>query len=641
MALELEDRENAESIKMLAILFDLSPKLAKTNTITNNFQKLNSQVTSFESSYKKLEAPELVSKATLAPEEALSELQIKQVLEFKNLRELTVSIDTFLKLKSHLKQFKLLKKLYISGDLKRELILSKDDIKLFKNISHLSLEFIPQLTLLSTKELPTLKSVSFFGSNLKNSDWSLLKNFQQVEELNLGFTRFKATDFMHLRNLNKLKSLNLSRNRITTEEFAKLPQLPGLEKLNTEIGIETRIVEKSSELPLLNFSKFPKLHSLNLTGRKISKLQLKGITHCQDMTSLSYSGLQLSSELLTDLTTLKKLKEISEVYVKDFPLTPKNRDFLSQLEIVNKATFIDTNFNDHDWTNYTFLKNAKNIKIERCPISIVPSLSSYKNLYSLDLRECPLKGNISISNPTLRLLYFDKNTASKLILNTLNLSQLPTDSANTPIGIKGSLPKVKYHEIRNRSFEESDQVLINQLTNLEHLSFYHCDFNKIPDFKSLPKLKSISFNNQGQALPPDIFKAIIEIANLESLDLSSCKIDDRYIKTISGYKNLKALDLGWNSLRGKTLHYLTNLKNLESLDLGVNKSLKWQETIDLLIKHTKLKEINLEAVPITKTGFQKLLKNKQLKSINISNEFKKFIPKEDRKRFTFSIFHTK
>lgn len=642
MSIEALNKDDAQKIKPLAILSGLSPEIAKSNPITGIYSTLNNESITFDQALGKLEHPDLIFKAWINPKKPLDDEQLKKVQLFKNITELTINIDTFQKIKDSLEQFKQLDKLTIIGNAKTELVLTKNDTTLLQNLSQLSFEFIPQLSFPAKTEFPNLTSLSFFGSNIKSQNWVILENFNNVEKLNLRFTTIKEKDLPCLTSFANLKLLDLSSNKITTNGFYSLPVLSKLETLNIETGtiFESMIApeKKTKTTSLLNFKNYPSLVHLNTFGRTLHKHHLKGIGACKNLEVLKTYNISTTPVIMDDLTQLTKLRSASKFSISGFPLSKPHKTFLKHLKEIDQISFSNTNFTDLDWEEFKALKKIKDLHISNCPITKIPDLSDYKNLNTLSIKDCVFVDSVSVSHQSLEFFYFKNNQLSSLNLDTPGLKSLPKFPNDLPVKLKSNLKHIDSISFMEKTFSKNEQDIISKLPNLKTIDFYRCKFDIMPDFTSSSKLKSISFIGENKPLPAGIFTAIKKIENIEQLAFTSCEINDRYMKFFSQFQTLKSLNLGWNNIQGKNMHFLAKLENLEELTLSLNRKVEWERSIDLLCKSTKLHTINLEGTPITKIGYNKLLKLQQLQTITISEKFQKFIPKDKINRFKFSIF---
>ena len=640
MQLELTDPDKMQKLKPLMFLSSTSPELSKSNPLFVNLSQLNKEQNAFEEAEKEVNDSTTITKVCLNSAQKLTEKQIQKVLEFKNTKELYVNVETFQQIKGFIPNFNNLQKISILGNSTSTLTLEQSDIDLFINIPHLSFEYINQLTMPKNFKLPTLQSISFEGTNIKNNDWSFFKDLNHISKLNMGFSSFQ--NLALLSQFKNLEELNLSNSKISNDELRGMPAFPNLKSLNLSCGLVITSSAKKEEpnsSAILNFSNFPSLKVLFLEGRNFTEENLLGINQCKNLERLVHDKISLSPDLLQEFSYMHKLRELSDLKIENFVLSNRAKAFFKRLATADEISLAKTNFTSKDWNDFKCLSFAKTIDISNCPITSIPDLQSFSNLEILSINNCSFEGSVTISNPKLQILSFSDNKLESLTLNTPKLKYLPSFDSNIPISSSSQLKEISSFEHRKKVFSKRDQDFINMLPNLKSLLFYHSTFESIPQFKNVKHLRSLQINTGGKKLPAKIFHAIKnELPNLQSLKLTSCRINDFYLKTISEYKELKHLDLGWNEINGSRLHFLSELKNLESLSLTLNRNIQWDKELEKLCKSTKLHTVYLDGTPVTRAGLNTLLNTKQLSSITISDKFKKFIPLKDLKRFKFSIF---
>ncbi|KAL8124494.1 hypothetical protein AgCh_012221 [Apium graveolens] len=273
------------------------------------------------------------------------------------------------------------------------------------------------------------------------------------------------------------------------------------------IDLSSKEIYITGELGKLNFSSFPYLQTLDLSGR--------GLTG-----SIPYQ-----------IGILSKLKRLSLQYNDLTGNLPSSLVNLSQLQV------LDVNTND--------LRG-----------SIPSGISSFKNLLFLHLGYNKLTGVIppglgNLSN--LVTLYLQGNKFTGM---------LPSSLVN--------LTKLQMLQVSDNDLSGSFPSGVSSFENLVYLDFEYNKFTGfIPwELGKLSNLVSIKLqnNNFNGTLP----SSLVNLTQLQMLDVSGNALSGSIPSGISSLKNLFYLDLDNNKLTGFIPWELGNQSNLVSLYLGEN-----------------------------------------------------------------------
>ncbi|XP_059642727.1 MDIS1-interacting receptor like kinase 2-like [Cornus florida] len=287
----------------------------------------------------------------------------------------------------------------------------------------------------------------------------------------------------------------------------------------------------AGKLEKFNFSSFPNLVRLDLSGNGLNESIPHQIGALSKLTYLNLSSNVLKGELPVSLTALTGLLELS----------------ISQNQISG---------------------------------SIPPKIGNLKNLVTLDLSNNRLVGPIPpsighISN--LTLLDLSRNRLDGLIPPEVGLLTKLIRISVRSNSIQGSIPP----EIGNlKNLTELDfsfnQLIgsipssLGHLTNLVSLSLARNVINfSLNQASPLSKLRylDVSQNKLSGPIPSNI----INWSNLEYLDLSRNKLSGPIPYKIRDWSNLDYLDLSQNKLSGPIPSDIKNWSNLKQLDLSRNK----------------------------------------------------------------------
>ena len=297
------------------------------------------------------------------------------------------------------------------------------------------------------------------------------------------------------------------------------------------------------------------IEMLIVPGKAISDLD--GMQYFENLTYLD-----ISNNLITDVTPLRKLSKLSSLFIKgnniqdDSPISAvynklKERDF----SLVPKF---------HD-------KNLEN--------AVRKSVGKDSGALSLD--------DLS----ALTDLKANENNISSLqgIQYLVNLTELNL-SGNS---IENIAPLESLTDLKKLSLSYNSVKSIDALSSLKNLEYLDLDNNNVSDFSPLEKcveLKQLSMLKNNFSDDVNVFN----LANLETLDLGKNKITQ--VNGLENLANLKKLYLNINNI--SNVSEIQNNTSLELLDLSQNNI----QTIEPLSNLYNLKALYLSKNKITDTS---------------------------------------
>ena len=199
------------------------------------------------------------------------------------------------------------------------------------------------------------------------------------------------------------------------------------------------------------------------------------------------------------------------------------------------------------------------------------------------------------SMATLRKLLFSVNSGDQTIIpvelgNIRQLTSLTIQSNGPQILLPASLGALTQLKELNLNYlqlhQNVDWAFLNALTELETLRLEYTNLSKVPDLKTLKKLRTLALqNNEQLVISDDVFSGLNE---LENLNLSGCRL--RHLPaTIAQLSKLKELMLNNNPLSELPNHF-ASLKQLEIFQAQGCQLRKLPESMGSL---TQLKNLNL------------------------------------------------
>jgi hypothetical protein len=161
-----------------------------------------------------------------------------------------------------------------------------------------------------------LQRLILHGVRVTDAGLAKLKDFDQLQTLNLGCTLVTDAGLDRLRGLKHLRNLTLLSTKVTDAGLEKVKDWPQLESLDlTETEVTNAGLEKLKALP--------HLESLILNGshQEGNRVTDAGLAHLKGLSQLKV--LSLSSEKITDagLANLKGLSQLRELYLQNTQVT--------------------------------------------------------------------------------------------------------------------------------------------------------------------------------------------------------------------------------------------------------------------------------------------------------------------------------
>jgi small GTP-binding protein len=249
-------------------------------------------------------------------------------------------------------------------------------------------------------------------------------------------------------------------------------------------------------------------------------------------------GLSIYHKGIKDLSVLKKLNKLTELYLKYNEI----KDY-SVLKELKNLTLLDLSYNQI--TDLSALKELKNLTLLYLSSNQITDLSTLKELKNLTL------------------LYLSSNQITDLsaLKELKNLTLLYLSS--NQITDLSALKELKNLTLLDLSYNQITDL--SALKELKNLTLLDLSYNQITDLSALKELKNLTQLDLSSNEITDL-SVLKELKNLTQLDLSSNEITD--LSALKELKNLTQLDLSSNEITD--LSALKELKNLTQLDLSSN-----------------------------------------------------------------------
>jgi hypothetical protein len=183
---------------------------------------------------------------------------------------------------------------------------------------------VPDANWKHLKELPHLRTLDLYGSNITQNGWNQLFGLEQLQSLDLGGTDVTDASLGHLQGMKHLTTLGLANTAITDaglEHLEKMPQLQVVALVGTKISGNGLVhLKKLTHLERLTFSgisftdanvmqlkEIPQMHDLSLMGRQVTNVEMQRL---KELPQLEYLLLQGPNIIDDDLAMLKDLPNL-------------------------------------------------------------------------------------------------------------------------------------------------------------------------------------------------------------------------------------------------------------------------------------------------------------------------------------------
>jgi Leucine-rich repeat (LRR) protein len=404
-------------------------------------------------------------------------------------------------------------------------------------------------------KLTNLSTLNLYKNKIKElpDEFKLLTNLTQ---LNLGrnsidFRTKKIDIFKFLSPLTKLKELDLSSNGIFLDKYSEFVNYTGLiniEKLNMENTF-------MDEIPSILY------HLTNLKSLNLSSIK-------------SFNIISISSSI-QNLTKLSKLKLAKNTKINSLPPEIKYLTKLEKLTLDQKMAITLDQKMDISIPNEIFeLSNLKELFLIKLllvkyskgisyDISNLKNLEIfYGNLYSYHLTDDDLEIIGEIDKETSLIEKIDCLTKLKKIV----VSGILTEYFS-PLKYSKSLERISKFpnlyslNITNTKLTREHTSIIYGMTNLQELSLFNCDLDKLS--KKISNLSNLTLlclaRNNLNTIPKELYL----LTKLKKLCLKSNKIEIIPNGLIS-LENLEEIDVVNNKLKfvSQELLFINNLKKI-------------------------------------------------------------------------------
>ncbi len=382
-------------------------------------------------------------------------------------------------------------------------------------------------------ELPQLKRITFYRSNVRDADLAHLSSLRNLESLDLKRTTISSRGLVHIRPLLSLKKLSigedpskitddgiehlaglinleeldLSRSNITDAALVHLKNLKNLKSLSMR---EVRVNEG-----LQHLGELPNLERLDLSSTFLSDATAKFLCSCKNLKSIDASSTLLSQAGIDHIR-----ESLPNVVISVGQLmSPTTRHALEPLAKLRVELWID-------WKSEVSMIDLRRLEAIS---GVMPSV--------LELRD------------SLKYLRLGKHATDEL------LSQLR------------EFPKLEGINLSESKVTSVGLIYLQDCPKLNCLVFQRCNLDKacLGSIGNLLNLQELFLD--GSSFPEEAFETISSMPHMQRLFLAKTTITDGNLLQLVKLKKLTHLRLDHTNVTSRGLEHLKAHAELQELSL--------------------------------------------------------------------------
>jgi hypothetical protein len=164
------------------------------------------------------------------------------------------------------------------------------------------------------KQWRNLESLNLRGTEITSRVFEHLASMKRLRMLDVGFSRVNDDGFDALANLEALEELHIGGDKMSGLALPLLRLLPSLKRLDVNGSQRTDSGRWGLMLTDVNFesiTELTRLEELNMGGTNVSDVGIKGITALLNLQALDLSRMELTAKGLEPLARLPKLGRLN------------------------------------------------------------------------------------------------------------------------------------------------------------------------------------------------------------------------------------------------------------------------------------------------------------------------------------------
>ena len=367
-----------------------------------------------------------------------------------------------------------------------------------------------------------------------------------------------------------------------------------------DLIIECRYLSPSGKQKL---SLFRNVKCLTLKLDELPDLEF--FSNLRSMPALSFLCVEDANDLTEDIVKrIASLDHLTELRFERCNFTDEAIKNLAPMQQLRSLSISSSLVTDLGLEYLTSLNNLETLELYDCKITDVgiSRLTALKNLKELVIS--PSSYSPNLDNLTLKYI------ASLTWLKKLRLEKC---DGITEEGLEYLSGLIHLEELQLGWFY-ADLKSLENLINLQNLSLICAPPQSTQYLSKLLKLKTLRF---GSSIVEEDIQNLLSLKQLESLDLSHCKISDQSLQYLSSLEQLQYLDLSFTDITDVGCSHLMKLKKLQFLNLEGCSQIT-SLGVGYLSELPELRSLNLsECINICDRGLLSLANCKHLEELKV------------------------
>ena len=495
-----------------------------------------------------------------------------------------------------------------------------------------------------------LVSLNLRQMKLKDEDLKFLKDYTELQILDLSNNQITNQGLAHVASLVELTKLTLDGNTIDDQGIAQLKRLNKLERLSvdgTEVtlaGLRNLLVTGQGRTPekSLAVSGFSTTYNqpwdVNLTRSGASDDDMKMVALVEGIYRLKLVGNQVTNR---GLKHLSNHSELETLWIEEANLTGEVTQSLSSISGLRRLWCPNVSIANEDLEPLQALKNLQVLNICGCPIDdgavqFLKGIASLKTLV-VDLNSLSEDGiaDLKAGLPGVDVIRSQRN-ALAFIRNRARVKPRIEHGGTSLAQLAGVRTRIDDHPLikvfGDEFFEVAEEINIGsermkhiaddlaRLGDLATANNVSVIAIELPDgtfdvLNQMPNLTEMSFyrtqlgNNQ--------LKDLKQLGQLEELSLKESSVTSKQLNQLGDMPSLKRLSLGGYGTEIDNLDFLGKMRNLESLD--VSRTQTDDEDAESISKLIHLRHFSARETGITDAGLRALSHLRALERIDLGS----------------------
>jgi Leucine-rich repeat (LRR) protein len=190
-------------------------------------------------------------------------------------------------------------------------------LKPLKHVTWLNCFYCEYLTdgaIAYLKEWENLEYLNVRGSEVTSRMFEHIANMKNLRVLDVGFSRVNDNDFEHLASLEKLEELHIGGNKMNGLALPLLRMLPSLKHLDVNGSQRTdsgRWGLTLSDVNIDNLTALTHLETLNMGGAQVTDAGMNQIEALTNLRALDLSLMEITAEGLAPVAKLPHLRRLN------------------------------------------------------------------------------------------------------------------------------------------------------------------------------------------------------------------------------------------------------------------------------------------------------------------------------------------